>query len=77
MVVKRVIRSKVTRKYLQAEGAWTDDPAQAICFPDIWSVIKTSQTYELVDVELLLWTGDQPGNFDVTLALPNFGGISD
>ena len=67
--MKRVIRSRATGEYLQADGTWSGRFDEAVCFQNTMAVLKMIQTYRLVDVELVLVMGDKVSSYDVSLKL--------
>jgi hypothetical protein len=72
--VKTLIRSKTTGKYLEPNGSWTSDLAQALGFADTQAVISAVQIHKLVGVEMVILMGDKPGKYDVVLGLTDFQG---
>jgi hypothetical protein len=73
--VKTVIRSKTTGKYLEANGSWTTDPAQAFGFADVLAVISAVQVHKLAGVEMVIIMGDEPGKYDAVVGLTDFRGL--
>jgi hypothetical protein len=67
--MKRVVRSKVTQQYLQADGTWSSRLDQACCFLNTPTVLDTVQKYQLTNVEMVLMIADQPTNWDIVLPL--------
>ena len=72
--MKTLIRSKTTGKYLEANGSWTSDSAQALCFADTQAVISAVQIHKLVGVEMVIFMGDEPGKYDAVVGLTDFRG---
>jgi len=66
--MKRLIRNKTTRQYLQEDGTWgsTED---ALDFDSMSDVIKFVQNGSFTDVELVLTIEDKPSEYDITLDL--------
>jgi len=60
--VKTVIRNKNTGKYLEANGSWTTDLAQAFGFADTRSVISAVQIHKLVGVEMVVFMRNGPAS---------------
>ena len=67
--MKRVIRSKASGKYLQDDGAWSEDPEHAVCFEDLLSALKAVKKHELTNVELVLMMREEPSSYDVAMEL--------
>jgi hypothetical protein len=72
--VKTIIRSKTTGKYLETDGSWTSDLAQALGLADTQAVISAVQIHKLVGVEMVIFMGDKPGKYDVVVGLTDFPG---
>ena len=66
--MKRVIRNKNTRQYLQENGSW-GKPDSALDFDSLSDVVNFVQQRSLTDVELVLMMGDAPSVYDVILHL--------
>ena len=68
--MKRFIRNKLTREFLNADGTWTQDLSKARDFPNMLAVSKVQKDRRLEDIELVLVTADKPSETDVVLPLP-------
>lgn len=68
--MKRVVRNKITRAFLDANGGWADDFESARRFEDVKSVMEACAEHGLTDVELVLVMGSQPSaEYDIDLPL--------
>lgn len=68
--MKRLLRNKVSRAFLDADGGWVADFRAARSFQDVKSVVEACQEHELSNVELLLVMGTQPSaEYDIALPL--------
>ena len=67
--MKRVVRSKLTQKYFQADGNWSSCLDKAYNFVNTHLVLETVRNYRLTDVELILMIADQPTVWDIVLPL--------
>lgn len=66
----RLVRNKVSRAFLGADGGWVADFRAARSFEDVKSVMEACQAHELSNVELLLVMGAQPSpEYDIALPL--------
>ena len=70
--MKTLIRSKANGKYLEANGSWTRDPAQAAGFADTQAVISAVQVHKLVGVQMVIFMAEEPGKYDVVVGLTDF-----
>ncbi len=71
--VKRLIRSKTTKRFLTKEGGWGDDFSKARTFDDSSEVQETRARLNLLDVETYYsFDETKPSEFD--FALPLFAG---
>ena len=66
--MKRLIRNKKTRKYLQEDGTW-GETERALNFDNMSYVIKAVQEGAFREVELVLALEDKPSPYDVILDL--------
>src|SRR5689334_3877508 len=67
--MKRVVRSKSTQKFFQADGNWSNCLEQAYNFANTPLALETVRRYRLTDVELILMIEDQPNAWDIVLPL--------
>jgi hypothetical protein len=67
--LKRLIRDKLTKKFLTKDGSWTTDVLAAEDFGNIELVIKAEQRHNLTGVELLMVMEDKPDGYDIVLPL--------
>ena len=67
--MKRVVRSRVTQQYLQADGNWSSRLEEACAFLSTPTVLDTVQKYQLTNVEMVLMIADQPTTWDIVLPL--------
>lgn len=69
--MKRVIRNKLTRAYLTADGGWTLDFGLAHDFKDVGSALRASKRHQTTELELVLVMGASPSpQYDIELPLP-------
>jgi hypothetical protein len=67
--VKRVIRNRAGL-YLKADGTWTKDLEQAVCFSGFKAVISEKERLSLKEVDLVLLIKSTPSpKYDVVLPL--------
>jgi hypothetical protein len=68
--VRRIIRSKLTRTFLAADGSWTDDISSALDFQNISAADAKKQELRLRDVEVFFYFNEcKDRNLDFTLPL--------
>ena len=66
--MKRLIRNKKTREFLQGDGTWGKADS-ALDFDSLSDVISFVQDGSLTEVELVLLIENTPSQYDVTLDL--------
>ncbi len=71
--MKKLIRSKTTKRFLTKEGGWTPDLCKAWAFQDGSEVQETRARLNLLDVETY-YSFDEFGPSQYDFALPLFGG---
>jgi hypothetical protein len=71
--LKRMIRCKLTRRYLAPKGTWTHDISTALNFENMREAMAVQQSLLLQDVEIFLMVGNAPSEYDVTLPLGGAG----
>jgi len=67
--LKRLIRDKSTGLFLTPDGSWSEDISKALDFSATAAASLEKQRLGLVNVEIVMMMGDEPGNYDVTIPL--------
>jgi hypothetical protein len=68
--MRRVIRNKITRAFLKADGGWAADFHSAHTFPDTQSAMAACAQHRVSGAELLLIMGLEPcADYDIALPL--------
>ena len=71
--MKRLIRNRSTKLYLQADGTWTSAPEAAAEFPHAMAALEAQRVYALKQVELVLQIESRPNpSFDIVLPLTDW-----
>ena len=63
--LKRMIRCKLTGRFLTAGGAWTSDISKAVDFPAKRDVLAVKKRFNLKQIEVQLMIGNAPCVYDM------------
>ncbi len=70
MTMRKLVRSKVTAKFLTTDGSWTTDVQKARHFPELWEAVAVIHRRKLRNVEHYYCFGRaQPSKWDFTVTL--------
>ena len=68
--MKRLVRHRTTRAYLDRNGGWTRDMSRQEHFESIQDILVVQRRFQLRDIEVVLQMGDEPSTeYDIALPL--------
>lgn len=65
MLMKKILRHKVTGLYFAPEGRWVTDWRKAMSISDLTNILATCKEHELPQIEFVLKS--EAGEYDITL----------
>jgi hypothetical protein len=70
LIMRRLIRNRLTHEYLGTDGKWTRDHEAALKFPDAMSLIQYALRLPEPDLDyVIMMEGDTPSPYDLILRL--------
>ena len=69
IVVKRLIRNRQFKQFLDRSGTWTQDHNRAQLFPTDEAARKARNNFRLLDCDLYYLVGEEPSPSDFVLGL--------
>lgn len=68
--MKRLVRHRTTRAYLDRNGGWTRDGNELEHFESIQAILAVQRRFQLRDIEVVLQMGEEPSaEYDVALPI--------